>query len=217
MYFSRIQIDPRTIRSKDLINFYHKGIYGEHQLLWKFFEKYKDTKRYFLYRQEHDNRKFKYYVLSENIPSNFMEPNIHIESKEYNPRLSIGQPLTFSIRVNPTVTLGNKRHDIIMHKKRQYTHQENKPPLQQIIQDSGTKWFEKQAGKNGFSFKPEMIVVNSYQQHKSNRKHKKISYSTVDISGNITVEDVSLFRNALFRGIGKSKAFGCGLMLIKKT
>lgn len=48
-------------------------------------------------------------------------------------------------------------------------------------------------------------------------KRKKTGFSSVDFTGEIEVTDVDTFLTTLFTGIGRSKAFGCGLMLVKRT
>lgn len=40
-------------------------------------------------------------------------------------------------------------------------------------------------------------------------------FSSVDYTGMLTVTDPGLFLQRLSQGYGKSRAFGCGLMLIK--
>ena len=215
MYFSRITIDPYQINPKNLINFYKKGVYGEHQFLWKLFEK-KDSQRSFLYRQERNHNFLKYYVLSKNIPYDTMGLNLNIESKQYNPHIQKGQLLDLSLRANPTISINKKRHDVIMHEKKKYSMDSKKPPLQKIVQNSGLEWFEKCAKKNGFSFDREMIFIDGYRQNKGRKNQNYIRYSTIDITGKILVEDAHLFQKTLIQGVGKSKAFGCGLMLIRK-
>lgn len=42
-----------------------------------------------------------------------------------------------------------------------------------------------------------------------------IQFSSVDYTGMLTVTDPGLFLQRLSQGYGKSRAFGCGLMLIK--
>ena len=72
--------------------------------------------------------------------------------------------------------------------------------------------------RNGFSFEPGQVVADGYQQHLSRTRRQKplIRYSTVDFQGILTVVNTDRFRRALFSGIGRSKAFGCGLLLIKR-
>lgn len=57
--------------------------------------------------------------------------------------------------------------------------------------------------------------IFAYQQHQVAKGKNQIRFSTVDIVGQLEVTDPEKFTEALFNGIGRSKAFGCGLMLIK--
>jgi len=41
-------------------------------------------------------------------------------------------------------------------------------------------------------------------------------FSSVDFLGDLEITDVEKFTKALFQGIGRAKAFGCGLMLVKR-
>ena len=47
-------------------------------------------------------------------------------------------------------------------------------------------------------------------------KAKKSGFSAVDFTGDLVVADVEAFKKTLFNGIGRSKAFGCGLLLVKR-
>ncbi len=47
-------------------------------------------------------------------------------------------------------------------------------------------------------------------------KNHNVGFSAVDFTGVLTVADVDLFKVALFNGIGRSKAFGCGMLLIRR-
>ncbi len=47
-------------------------------------------------------------------------------------------------------------------------------------------------------------------------KRRKAGFSSVDFTGNIEVSDSEKCLTALFNGIGRSKSFGCGLMLVKR-
>ena len=94
-----------------------------------------------------------------------------------------------------------------------------RPPLQKLVQESCAKWLGKRAASGGFSFKAGEIIAEGYRQHKSLRAKGRapVCYSSVDFQGILTVSDPESFRHILMRGIGKSKAFGCGLMLIKRA
>ena len=62
------------------------------------------------------------------------------------------------------------------------------------------------------------MVIDGYQTHVSSyKKGNKIRYSTLDYRGILTVTEVVGFEKVLMEGIGKAKAFGCGLMLIRRV
>lgn len=45
---------------------------------------------------------------------------------------------------------------------------------------------------------------------------RKTGYSSIDFTGKLEVTDVDRFVTVLFTGIGRAKAFGCGLLLVKR-
>jgi len=57
--------------------------------------------------------------------------------------------------------------------------------------------------------------VDGYAQHRG--KRGQISISTVDFAGQLTVTDPVALKQALFDGIGHAKAFGCGLLLVRRV
>ncbi|MCI0421919.1 MAG: type I-E CRISPR-associated protein Cas6/Cse3/CasE [Acidobacteria bacterium] len=48
------------------------------------------------------------------------------------------------------------------------------------------------------------------------RHGKKIELSTLDFEGVLLVTEPDRFLRALLSGIGPAKAFGCGLMLVRR-
>ena len=226
MYFSRITFNP-TVNPQQLTRTLCGNSYREHQALWQLFDSNPDAERDFLYRQVIEHGRIKYYALSRRIPVD--KTGIwHIDTpKVYDPQLSEGQKLSFMLRVNPIVTIttesGKKqRHDVVMQEKKRSGYknhpEKERPPLQQLVQQSSIKWLTERMDTNGFAFEPQQVIADGYRQHRSriNRQQHLIRYSTVDFEGILTVVNIGLFRKALFSGIGKSKAFGCGLLLIKR-
>jgi len=87
-------------------------------------------------------------------------------------------------------------------------------------------WFKKQGERLGF----ELIIGDdgltklqnsTYLWHglpqKANKKGEKAGFSSVDFSGELQITDMAAFEEALFQGIGRSKAFGCGLLMIRRV
>jgi CRISPR system Cascade subunit CasE len=87
------------------------------------------------------------------------------------------------------------------------------------------KWMITQGEKYGFSlFKDDnnqyKLQNSAYRWHaldKKAGKEKNSGFSSVDFFGELEVTDVEKFTKALLEGVGRSKAFGCGLMLVKRS
>lgn len=128
---------------------------------------------------------------------------------------------------------GVRRDDVVIHAKHQLAQrlgrkgwkeipQNDRPPLYELVHEAVSNWFcgdeanEGIAARNGFCANPAQLRLNGYRQHRMRRKQTDIQVSTVDISGLLTVREPELFVAALHNGIGKAKAFGCGLMLVRR-
>ncbi len=85
-------------------------------------------------------------------------------------------------------------------------------------------WFIKQGERLGF--KPvaddnnlSKLQNSAYQWHSLSAKGgkgDKAGFSSVDFTGELQITDMEKFKQALFVGIGRSKAFGCGLLLVRR-
>ncbi len=86
------------------------------------------------------------------------------------------------------------------------------------------KWVASQGQRHGFvickdGYNQLKLQGSGYIWHALNGKAKrgiKSGFSSVDFTGELEVTDVDKFKNALFRGIGPAKAFGCGLLLVRR-
>jgi CRISPR system Cascade subunit CasE len=202
-----------------------QGSYREHQALWKLFDTDPEADRDFLFRQTQEHGSIKYYVLSKRIPEDTTGLWTLSSPKPYHPKLQQGQLLGFSLRANPVVTISKEgkkyRHDVVEHEKQQsgfYQLPKAERPLQQeIVKKSCQKWLMARAEKNGFEVLDEQLLVDGYYKHNSHSgRSKNVRFSSVDFEGVIRVLDLQLFQKTLFEGLGRSKSFGCGLMLIRR-
>lgn len=228
MYLSRITFNPLASHQQLAQAICH-DTYKEHQALWQLFDTDPDAERDFLYRQTLDQGRVKYYVLSKRPPIDHSGIWLVSEPKLYAPQLSAGQSLFFSLRANPVITVKNaegkkERHDVVMWEKKRMGFSEmpktERPLEQALVQQTCIPWLAQRAEKLGFTLQTDSVLVDGYQQHESHSKQAKtaIRYSTVDFQGLLTVTDPEIFiSETLFKGIGKAKAFGCGLMLIKRA
>ena len=224
MYLSKITL-RKDVSASELMQVFG-DIYREHQILWKLFTDDAGPKRDFLYRRTDGEGRLNYYLLSAREAID--KRNIwKIESEVYDPRLKAGQMLSFMLRVNPVIATKDpdgKHHrcDVVMHKKKQLDYRGlpwlERAPLQEIIQESCWEWFSNRAQDNGFQAEANNFSADGYQQHVSYaRKHKRIAFSSVELKGRLTVIDPERFLVTLLHGLGKSRAFGCGLLLVKSV
>ena len=227
MYFSRLTLKPgRYYMNQYMIDF--GNIYNEHRKVWKFFPQDAGAKRDFLYRRNDKIDLPQYYILSGREPVN--EQGIWtIETKEFMPVIRKGDCYSFSLRVNPVVTKKmdsndskkRRRDDIYMEALARYDEisPELRPTNNEILVESGIKWITEKASAYGFLVKENEAIVEGYR-HIEGIKGKgdhNIQLGVIDYSGLLHVADEELFvSKALKQGIGKAKAFGCGLLLIKK-
>jgi len=223
MYFSKITLKPNPGAEK-LAAMMCADRYKEHQALWGFFGDDPNAERDFIYRYDDRSGTPGYYVVSKRQPADTTQL-WNIATKDYRPALRKGQHLSFMLRANPVVTSGKsgKRHDVVMHEKRQIGYKSmplnNRPSHQELVEKSGRKWLVACAERHGFSVDAGRLVIDGYRLYSAGKAATKtpIRFGTVDFQGVLQVVEPGLFKKALETGIGKSKAFGCGLMLVRRV
>lgn len=82
-------------------------------------------------------------------------------------------------------------------------------------EEAAKDWLKRQAQNSGF--KLSAVSVDRYCQKKVIGKQQLIQFSTIDYSGSLIVTDPGLFLAKLRKGFGREKAFGCGLMLVRRS
>lgn len=189
-----------------------------HRLLWTLFGDHPDRRRDFLWREDGPGR---FLVLSQRPPQD-AHSMFHVETKGFAPVLQSGDRLAFALRANAVVSSHREdgsqtRHDVVMARLKSMPPGERKQHRDRVSQEAGFEWFARQGVAHGFEPDND-VVVESYAQVRAPRDGKQppVTFSTIDLVGHLRVSDPSQFLQAVAVGLGKSKAFGCGLMLIRK-
>lgn len=224
MYISRATLRD-DIGASGLAALLPRDSYSSHQLVWRLFDSSPTQQRDFIYRQE-VTRQVEFYLVSERPPADDQGRWV-VETKSYKPQLAEGDRLAFQLRANPVRSTRDdtgrvKRHDVVMDLKTQIKGSEDdheELPLPMVAQQAGSRWLAERAGRHGFAVDPQQLRVDGYRQHRLRKRGKKsrIQFSTLDYSGILAVTDPQLFQQALFRGIGPAKGFGCGLLMVKRV
>ena len=231
LYFSHIT--PADGQLRAALHQRLDGPYADHQWLWRWLPAAAGSVRDFIFRRHDADGVPGFYVVSSRPPAQRLG-DWHARTRDYAPQLSVGERLTFELRANPTVRHGrdgkSKRHDVVMEAKRQLLAEHGlqrwadvagessmvRPALYDLVQQRCGSWLARQGERCGFAIDADALRIEAYQQH-SERKDQQLKFTTVDFSGQLTVTDAAAFAAALATGIGHAKAFGCGLLLIRRV
>jgi CRISPR system Cascade subunit CasE len=106
--------------------------------------------------------------------------------------------------------------------------------IDDVIREAGLAWLRAQGERNGFRVaevdrevvggdglieraKEPAVRVEGYRQHRILRKGERaITFSTLDFEGVLEVADPAALLARIAQGLGPQKAFGCGLVLLRR-
>lgn len=197
-----------------------------HRLVWTLFSDGPDRERDFLWR-EADAGVF--YLLSRRPPSDphglfDLEP-----PRVFAPVLAAGDRLSFSLRANATVARGGgpgvrgKPCDVVMDAIRGAAPGARAAARSDAVERAGRRWLAAQGLRCGFDFSTSdddgasAVRVTSYRTLRVEHAGPAARLGVLDFEGVLSVTEPGRFVEALARGFGRAKAFGCGLMLVRRT
>ena len=230
MHLSRVTVATQTLNRHALLNLMAGDAYSNHQLLWRLFTD--QPQRNFLFRQEIEQEQLSgassrglplFYVLSTE-PPNDVPGLLETQTKPFEPKLNRGDALAFKLRANPTVARkreghrNSARHDVLMDAKVQCRRDNIITPDEQAnpMNSAAIAWLDERAEQAGFQL-VSAPQVTGYRQHSVARRDREIRFSSVDYDGLLTVLDPEVFKQTLGCGLGHSRAFGCGLLMIRRA
>jgi CRISPR system Cascade subunit CasE len=191
---------------------------GGHRLIWALFSDGPDRQRDFLWREEAPGH---FLALSPRLP-NPLHDLFAIETKEFVPSLAEGDRLGFALRANPVVArkadgmTRGKRHDVVMDALRVLPQGEARRLARpDMVLEAGRAWLARQGVAHGFEPADE-VAVDGYETVRIPRPGGMLHFGRLDFQGVLTVTEPTRFLAALAIGFGRSRAFGCGLMLIRR-
>lgn len=211
-----------------------------HRMMWSLFPDHESTPqagRPFLWREEQRGR---FIMLSGRQPSSNSLLEV-AETRAFSPSLTAGEKLNFRMRANPTIdrrVAGRRsiRSDIIMDAIKAVPKKGRAEPRkrelgwcegsdgQALPMKAPREWLDRQGECKGFAI--EAAAALSYQVLRVPHNNRGVSkgrhtslmtFGIIDFEGMLKVEDPEKFLDAVRGGIGRAKAFGCGLMLIRRA
>lgn len=181
----------------------------------------------FLWREQERGRR--YYLLGPRPMEN--SPFFEIESKPYSLDLSPGDRLAFDLRVHATVDRKmseaadgkaiRKRIDVAMNallaQEREGASLDERPQRRAgAAKDAACAWLTAQGERNGFALASATLIA--YRVEVVPRGHRSPARMGIfDSVGLVEVSDPAAFAARVAAGFGRAKAFGCGLMLLRRA
>jgi len=126
--------------------------------------------------------------------------------KEYGAYLQSirdGELLRFRVTANPVYS--RKAADSQSSRGKVYGH---------VTVEQQKEWLRQRAGANGFTLEDFEGVSRGVKTF--HRQGKKVTLAVATFEGLLRVTDADLLRGMLSNGLGRAKAYGCGMMTVAR-
>lgn len=223
MYLSRIELPSEAARN----------LYDLHRQIWRLFpgeahesrDSHETERQGFLFRIEQNppGRPARLLVQSRRAPT-AASGIVLVGTREFHPQPEVGLRLAFLLTANPVRTIVDveaeakpdkfKRHaeKIVRHADKAARQPKSRVPL--IKEEEQHKWLARKLA-GAVTIEAASVLPHSPTYfRKGNRSGKLV---TVTFEGILNVTDPTRLTSLLENGIGPAKAFGCGLMLVRRA
>lgn len=194
-----------------------------HRLLWTLFGDTAGRTRDFLWR-ENDGQ---FFVLSEREPVDGHNL-FRLATKPFRPQFKPEQRVGFVLRVNATMSIKEhrgaregKRCDVVtlaVARLRAENPAATREEKDEAVSEALFSWLSRQGeASGGFALLREAFSVEAqnFVGIERGRGKKNLSFGVADVCGTLTVTDPEVFATKIAAGFGRSRAFGCGLMMVR--
>jgi CRISPR system Cascade subunit CasE len=228
LHLSRIRLRPdaaiAALAGSFLAEEGGEAVMKAHRLLWSLFADAPDRKRDFLWRDDgglHWRRRT-FITLSARLPQDRVRL-FDVETKPFAPMLAAGQRRRFRLRASPSCNERRsgenrgKRVDPVAHALRGLSREQRQACRHDLLQRVGRDWLGRQGERCGFRLPRDAPLLVDGEDWRAipRREQRPATFSVLDFEGVLEVDDVAEFLKKLAAGIGRARAFGCGLMLIR--
>jgi CRISPR system Cascade subunit CasE len=196
-----------------------------HRLLWTLFADDLARNRDFLWREMDGERldRLAFLILSARPPEDRLGLFELDPPKPWVPALRPSDRPGYALRANPVVTTRAEerrhgtRHDVVMHRLHAVPGAERGAARPELIAEAGRAWLAAQGERHGFTLLGAPRVDGYVQRCIPREAGPPVRFSTLNLEGVLEITDPQAFVAAVLRGFGKAKAWGCGLMLIRRV
>lgn len=175
--------------------------YALHSELWKAFPDAKKEERPFLFRSERRKGELTVLMLSQEEPREIPHAAL-VRKASFAPILGRGEHYRFSLRANPVKRLKEERCRV---------------PL--ISGDNLTAWLSRKLDRAARLLHVDILAQESLRFQKTDKQKSEpymIDIATTDYEGTLECTDQEALLSLIRSGVGPAKAFGCGLLLLRR-
>lgn len=188
-----------------------------HRLIWTLFADDAERARDFLWREDDRGR---FYILSRRVPQDNHALFDLDPPKPFEPNLRAGDKLAFNLRANPTISRKNAdgkriRCDVVMDRLSTIPKEERAAARHKVEAAAGRDWLDRQGEEHGFRTLRTDCV--RYDILRPPHRMSRMRLGVLEFEGVLEVTEPAAFLAKLARGFGRARAYGCGLMLIRRA
>lgn len=201
-----------------------------HHLVWSLFEDH-GRARPFVYRGLGANASDGYLIYSTTEPQD-RHHLWHLEHRDFElpNALRAGDRVRWSIRVNPVVKSGGKKHDVALRAWREWCEANasaksgERPSVEDLAQTVVPGWLAPRLARHGVSADPSQMTVEAHRRERflkdpkapKDRANDVVVWMS-DVGGLGEVTQPEALCEAFCSGIGGAGAYGCGMLLVKRA
>lgn len=201
-----------------------------HHLVWSLFEDHSRA-RPFVYRGLGASASSGYLIYSTTKP----QDRHHLWDLEHRDfglpdALQPGDRVQWSLRVNPVVKSGGKKHDAALRAWREWRNANSSakphecPSVEDLARVVVPGWLAPRLARRGLSVCPSQMTVESHRRERFLKdpnapmdRNNDVVVWMADVGGFGEVAQPELLRNAFCAGVGGAGAYGCGMLLLRRA
>lgn len=146
---------------------------------------------------------------------------VHLESRAFQPPLSAGQLLDYEVRVNATrVVTGPDRDTHGLPKKRRHDIWEllwtaDKTDMSRTPHRAYGEWLARQLAGAAEILEAQVTERGEVMACRGDRPNV-VRFVAANLIGTLRIQDPTRFLDIIAAGIGRARAFGCGLICLSR-
>ena len=133
------------------------------------------------------------------------------ECKRYTPRLREGEVLAFLLHGSVERRQKSAGYDPVLR-----LHAENEATVADATQAIAEQWLQSRGEAHGFIVEDLRSVLYAPIETVRPKDRRRIRQAAIDMQGFLRVTDVSRMVHALYDGIGRGRAWGLGMVLVRR-